>query len=310
MANLHQQFLDYNEAIRLKNSDKKKLRKSRKELRKKIRKHWKVNGWGKIWFHGQGSYPLNTIITPSDGDFDLDEGVYDLLDAAPTETTATYHSRLVKAVEGHTKSNSDKNTCVRVYFAAGYHMDLPIYYKIGDECPMLAHKRDGWVESDPKEFADWVKGKLDADGQLKRIIRYLKGWKDKKSGNLPSGLVLTILACRKYVPNDRDDLALRMTLEKIDECLSDKFSCARPTTPSDEDLLQGTSSADQKYCLDMLKSLIKSLQEADENDSVKRACAKMPKHFGDRFVCPVKDPKKDVDSKSAPTVLIGDNRSA
>ena len=84
--------------------------------------------------------------------YDVDDGIYfeGDKDAKDRNSTATYHDWVVKAVTGHTdKDPIDKNTCVRTLFSDGHNIDEPIYYKKGDT-PELAHKRDGWIESDPK----------------------------------------------------------------------------------------------------------------------------------------------------------------
>ena len=146
MADCHSILVAYNDAVKLKSKDKQALRRSRNALRDRIKDKIKKRHDDTAKFYGQGSFATNTIIEPESGDYDVDDGVYFLYDEAPSTTPATFHQRVVRAVEGHTDASPlDKNPCVRVSFKAGYHVDLPIYRKIGDGEPELAHKRDGWL---------------------------------------------------------------------------------------------------------------------------------------------------------------------
>ena len=80
--------------------------------------------------------------------------------------------------------------------------------------PKLAHKSEGFIDSDPVEFMDWVEGKISETnftGSIEETYSLLKGMerlpgKYKNSSlKLPSGFILTILACNHYKESDRDD---------------------------------------------------------------------------------------------------------
>ncbi|WP_052307497.1 cyclic GMP-AMP synthase DncV-like nucleotidyltransferase [Coleofasciculus chthonoplastes] len=174
MANCHQLFLEFNNLIALDSKRKETLRTSRDAVRERIRRYFrdKQNGFVPK-FHGQGSFMMNTIIEPLDGEFDIDDGIYFKLKAKPLQAVSTFHKWIWEAVNGHTKQNPiDKQTCVRLVYAGQYHLDLPIYYIIEGQTPYLAHKGRGWIQSDPREFRKWFNDKADNDGQLKRIVRY------------------------------------------------------------------------------------------------------------------------------------------
>lgn len=311
MANCDSLLRGYNAAIKLTASDEAKLRRSRTALRDRIRTKIEDRHGITPKFYGQGSFYTKTIIKPEDGDYDVDDGVYFLYDEEPSVTPAALHQRIVKAVEGYTEASPcDKNTCVRVLFKAGYHIDLPIYRKIDDEVPELAHKRDGWLESDPKAFAKWLNERVDRDGQLRRIIRYLKGWKDHRAGSLPSGLALTILACEHISHDERDDIALRDTLAAMYSALAASYSCLRPTTPVDEDLLAGTSTTVQNYTLQQLGSFAKSASEAVEHPVQRQACKKWQYHLGNRLECPAEDTLENAKRFEEPAFIRSSGRSA
>lgn len=326
MANCNDIFLEYNRIIRLTDARRKSLKKSRKELRNKIRKYFDEEKKDEIRpkFGGQGSLLMDTIINPIprketvDGEekthlyYDVDDGVYFIDDkgANSRKSIQTYHNWIYDAVKGHTENDPlDKNACIRVIFADGHNIDLPIYYKNG-VIPELAHKKSGWIPSDPKEFADWFIKQADINGQLRNIVRYLKSWKDyrefkRNDKSFPMGLVLTILVANNFRSHERDDIALKETLILIESSLCKKFECLRPTTPSGENLLDGYS--DKSYFLDELRKFIADAKKAIEEKNQKKSCECWQKHLGDRFPCSLAKDEDDDNSSiySGLTGIIG-----
>jgi hypothetical protein len=287
MANCHKFFLDFNSKITLPQNKKDFLRTSRDAVRDKIRKYFKEKENGFVpKFHGQGSFMTHTIIEPIDGEFDIDDGIYFNVKSEPSKSVDTFHQWIVNAVDGHTKQKPiDKKTCVRVTYANDYHLDLPIYYIKEGEAPRLAHKVEGWIESDPREFTRWLNSKADKNGQLKRIIRYLKAWSDCCKGQLPSGLIFSILTVENIVFHQQDDISLYETLCKIQKQLTVRFACYRPTTPINEDLLANYSQTNKEYFLNQLENFMKSAQQAvEEVITEEEACSIWQRYFGsERF---------------------------
>lgn len=294
----HHLFTDFNGKIRLAKSKKSKLQSNRDALRKRVRDYFEKQGWARPKFYSQGSFPLNTNLNPikknnSDGDiieeYDLDDGVYFICPEDERKQPATYHDRIKKAVKGHTETVIDKDTCVRVIYTDGHHIDLPPYWleKDGDT-PQLAHKSKGFTDSDPREFKDWVDDRISQTsvvGQLRRNIRYLKAWKDhredkNKDLKLPSGFILTILACNNYRGDQGDDVSFRETVKAIKNTLESSFSCYRPTTPTDEELL---TDYDKDTILAELDNVIQHAEAAEATDCGKEASDHWKKVFGDRF---------------------------
>jgi len=291
-------FSEFDSAIRLSESKIQKLEKARDALREKIRKYFEEHEWETPKFHSQGSFPLRTNLNPikkktEDGDikeeYDLDDGVYIICSEKERKQPATYHDRIYNAVDGHAKSVMDKATCVRVVYADGHHIDLPCYWlaKNGDT-PQLAHKSKGYIESDPRAFKKWVDSKIsdvNSGGQLRRTIRYLKAWKDFRetqnvSLRLPSGFILTILACQNFAKDSREDLAFKNTVQQILDSLDYNFSCYRPTVPTDEDLLEVYS---KEVVLGEFAKMLDRAEKALEADSEISASEYWRKIFGDRF---------------------------
>lgn len=167
--------------VSLSDDEKEDLRTSRDTLRQKVRNYFKENEKGTPKFSMQGSFPMGTTVKiKTEQDFDLDDGIYLINhqdeDSVSWPKPATVHSWIYSAVDGHTKASpSDKNTCVRVFYAGGYHIDLPSYI-ISDDVAYLAHKRDGWIESDPKAFLDWFQSHTKEKEHLKNVVLCLKAW--------------------------------------------------------------------------------------------------------------------------------------
>ncbi len=310
MANCDNLFKEFDQRIKLSVTKKQSLRISRNSLRSKIKEKLKDEGCDTKFFW-QGSFAMNTIITPKDDDYDIDDGIYIQGDGEPKIEISTLRKWVVKAAEGHTSiPPKDKNNCVRVYFKEGYHVDLVVYHKNKDEHPKLAHKTKGWILSDPKEFMEWFNSKCDEGGQAKRIVRYFKAWADNVREEMPSGIILTVLAINNLRLNGRDDVAFLETMKSIHDILSTRFECIRPTTPC-EDLFADCSGNDKDYFMEKLHAFIQSGNQAMEVTNQKDACPKWQRHFGDRFPCSMaEDTLDDAKSFDAPVFIRSDARSA
>jgi hypothetical protein len=292
----------------------------------------------------QGSYVMDTIITPWDGDFDLDDGSYFIgpLNQEQRPSAKMFHDWVIYAVGENENYGvvKDKDTCVRVeYKEEKFHIDLPIYYTENYECPELAHKNEKWPQSNPVEFIVWFEDKIDsgfqkgyifesslneeyqkwqedirkADVQLRRIVRYLKGWGDHLRGEMPPGIVMTILAAENYKAHERDDMALRDTLQEIKAYLErNGFKCLRPTTPVDEDLFAGYDQERKTYFKNELNKFIDSANQAISSRNQRDACLKWQKHLGPRFSCALaKDEFEGAETSASPAVIRSDDgRSA
>jgi hypothetical protein len=163
------------------------------------------------------------------------------------------------------KLNRDKSSCVRVEIRQGAHVDLALYaipdedfrrlvekaaarsggglarvvfdeaMAFDDVYPtlpadhiMLAHRKEGWKPSDPRKLETWFREAIERHGyQLRRVCRYLKGWRDYtwKGCRLSSiALMATVVTAfddaLKAPPENRDDLALQMVASGLGNVLS------------------------------------------------------------------------------------------
>lgn len=294
MAECNDLFLKFNDEIKLTSTKKGVLRTSRNAVRKDIKDYFeKTLLVTKPKFWGQGSYMMNTIIKPIEGEYDIDDGIYleHLVDREEEDwpATSTVHNWIVKAVKDRTSTPpQDKNTCVRVIYKDDYHIDIPIYIKGREaEHPKLAHKSKGWVDSDPKELTNWFRDEVkEKSDQLKRIVRYFKAWKDYKANGdtFPSGMIFTILAANNYIEGyeEDDDSAFVAIAKEIYDSLDDNFSLKRPVFPNEE-LLGDWSETAQNNFLSKLSSLIQNGQKALEKEDKEEASKIWIKVFGERF---------------------------
>lgn len=158
---------------------------------------------------------------------------------------------------------TDRPSCVRVQIASDAHIDLALYAipdvefeallaqaavalqfdaELPDEStffaehiyPFLpagqlrfAHRRDGWVLSDPRALEDWFQEAVDWHGpQILRVCRYLKGWRDHHwtTCRLHSMVLMACVATAydeaALVAENRDDLALAMVARRLPELLN------------------------------------------------------------------------------------------
>lgn len=317
MANLNRLFLEFNSNITLNSTKKENLKIGREALRKKVKDKFSEKNRNKPKFCGQGSYMMKTTVNPINGEYDLDDGIYiqGYSDKEKNEwpVPSTVHAWIKDAVDGHTTTPPvDKNTCVRVIYVNDYHIDLPVYI-VKDEVAYLAHKKDGWVVSDPKAFTDWFIGKVTSEGeQLRRLVKYLKAWKEYKKVDL-KGISITILVGENYCSYEkRDDLALLGTLSNILEVLDEDYKCVKPVEPN-ENLFDGHSEIKKDEIIKALTKLRDKLQEAVNKDDEKEGSNIMIKYFGSRFPLgtssTTEEKSKFVQAK-APAILKNDGRSA
>jgi hypothetical protein len=290
MADCHDVFQKFYEAIRLDKSKKDNLESGKKALREKIRKHFKENK--KVTppkFYTQGSYAMGTIINPVDGEYDIDDGVYlqNLeQDKSKWPEAETVHQWVLDAVDDHTKNKPiDKRTCIRVIYAGEYHIDLPIYC-MHEGKPYLAEKSDmGWHISDPRKITSWFKNELINNGeQLKRIICFFKAWADSKpkSPSLPSGLVLTILATEGFQGDIHEDVSYAKTIASVLDRLNISTVIRNPNDAS-EDLSERLSKAEMDNFKVRLAALVKNAEEAIKEQDKEKACKIWIREFGERF---------------------------
>lgn len=297
MANCDNLFKEFDGKVQITKSKRDSLMNSKNNLRVRIKNYFeKEHPDYKPKFYIQGSYKMKTIIQTKDNTCDLDDGVY--FSTNPDNVTGTTLQKWVKdAVDGVTDASpSHRKKCITVDYKAGYNIDLPVFWFDKDKHnhPKLAVKNEEFKTDDPKEFVEKFNSKKDSEGQMLRIVRYLKAWCDNKRQEMPSGLAMTILAMDNWQRNSRDDVSLKFTLIEIERVLKVEFKCKMQTTPFD-DIFANYSDAKRENFLNNLSSFITDAKAAVDNEKNQLKASKLwRKHLGERF-----PEGKDEDEKSA-----------
>lgn len=253
-------------------------------------------------FVKQGSYAMKTMLCDPDNDYDIDDGVYfrkeDLIGDRGAEMTSLQARKMVRdAVDDgkFKKAPEVRPNCVRVFYEAGYHVDLPVYRRVvrstvlGDEIYCELAASSGWKRSDARHVSEWYENERtnSVDGtQLRRINRDLKKYARSRyswrSGIL-SGFGISVLTTERFHPNGREDRALYDTMVAIRDRLGWDLQVAHPVTPGDY-ITSGPDDARTRCLRDRLTEAIDTLQPLFEADCTReRALKSWDKVFATTF---------------------------
>lgn len=326
----------------------KKAKEKDKSIFEEIKRAFKDAGYPVIDTFMQGSFAVNTAINSLDGDFDIDRAVVIDAENAPEDPVAP--KKIIKDVleKRNFKDPRIKKPCVTAdYKSINLHIDYTVYKKetsffsgdtyylaIGKNGSSDEHKE--WSESDQKGLIEWIDsaddfflGATEKRKQLKRLIRYLKRWRDvnfsEEVRKKVFSIGLTVMVKEQYSPNplsaDVDD-DLKALKDTVDLILDDGYISAifgtddyrvyvqLPTIPN-RDIFQHkvegghADGSDLNVGTQLRNKLIKlqeNLQKAiDETDEVKQ-CEILNKLFGDDFEVPQKE--KQSSSKVASSIKV------
>lgn len=223
---------------------------------------------------------------------------------------------------------TEKPTCVRVVISATAHIDIPLYaipdkefetlsaralaydsayanfaeaiFKaerdawtaLPTNSVLLAHRKDNWKESDPRPVKEWFLKAVDDKGQqLRRVVRYLKAYRDWKwtSGG-PASILLMAAAVPLFEKQERrDDLALLTVVKGLPAAL--RKGVNNPVDDSEsltDRLREGSKERDLvEEAAAAFEQLATLLDGAVAASNPAQACAWMQQAFGPRFPnCP------------------------
>ncbi|MGE0330211.1 MAG: cyclic GMP-AMP synthase DncV-like nucleotidyltransferase [Ramlibacter sp.] len=236
----------------------------------------------------QGSYQMRTMVQDAENDYDIDDGAYfnseDFQDDSGNSLTPlAARQRVCDALkwDGRFKQEATvKNNCVRQAYAAGYHIDVPVYRILTtkgadgeSEDTFELASGDDWVESDARAVTRWFNGKVgeliagESDGsQMRRVTKLTKkfsrrpAWKSKTT----SGITITKLVVDSFVSQgDRDDKALRETWKVILAKLDVSTEVAHPVSSSK---LSQAGDDQVGFFRDCLRDALSTLEALDEQD--------------------------------------------
>lgn len=335
MAEIQKYFDDFHDKIRLKRFEENEtLREKRDRILDRLK-----NNWDKVFedldidppkyeTFNQGSYDLGTGNIPTNGDYDIDVGIIIKISKDDYPDPVKVKKWIHDALDGHTKSVEIRRPCVTVSYQQDgeqiYHVDLAVYCKSDDKIYLAKGKQHSneenkiWEEADPHGLSKLIKehySDRENDKQFRRIIRYLKRWKDvqfSQDGNAaPIGMGITIAAYKWFEPNKtvyidncantkttkyNDLKALSEFVQKMidnysyvwrDEEYVKRLEVILPVVP-ECDLFSKMSNGQMTNFKDKLELLQKAFEDAIAEADPTEACKLLQKQFGDEFPVPEK----------------------
>lgn len=232
------EFKKFNDKIRADFDTKKELREKRDILLNKLRNNDELPSFKEL---NQGSYAMCIGIEPEyDGEYDIDVGLrfsanrddYDPIDIK---------NKICEILKNHTDYGAEiKKPCVTVTYKkdgeAKFHVDLVTYlYENKDnensQLYIAKGKREDsqeWEEADPKGLVDYINNRIEQceqREQYRRLVRYLKKWKNRKFSNTgyanPPSIGITLLVVDNFNYYKEDDLS---SLINVVDAIINKFS--------------------------------------------------------------------------------------
>lgn len=239
----------------------------------------------------QGSYAMYTMVQSEVDSSDIDDGVVfgaaDLKGPRGAEYTPIEAKQMVcdalKKDESKFKQSPEvRRNCVRVYYADGFTIDIPVYREVGTE-PDTTYERasSDWLESDPEGVTEWFNRQVinkspdETNGrQMRRLVRLLKAWsRSRTSWNMPSGFILSILVDEVYPAKDpsylnRDDYALVAVLERLHNRLQTSRIVRHPVV--NENVTRSDADADMVELRDRVGEAVKAFAPLRRTDCSER----------------------------------------
>ncbi|SEO90409.1 hypothetical protein SAMN04488134_11650 [Amphibacillus marinus] len=323
MADLKSQFNSFHDTIKLK-EETEVLSSKRDIIINRIKDKLPENTDYSFEIFNQGSYAMHTGIKPLDSDYDIDVGLYfDMSkeDVKPVESK----NWIYNALKDHTLDVKIKKACVTVTYAAGYHVDVTVYSANNNDGKVYLAKGKPtsntadkyWDESNPKdlikEIRDRYSDKEDRK-QFRRIVRFLKRWKDNTFSSVngkPTGISLTSCAYHWLSIQKETDLFSGVTTYKdldalicvvsimisnfreelvlIDEEYTwvSRLKVELPVEPK-PDLFEKMTSKQMETFKSKLETFLEALEEAKAATDPTDAAELLEKQFGSDFPIPSK----------------------
>jgi hypothetical protein len=273
----------HDDEVTLTQSLRTQMRDHRNANRKRLKDRLKEKGCKQPKeFIKQGSYAMLTMVQDADNDYDIDDGVYfaeaDLKDdkGEPLSPKAA-RERVCDALQDDRFNTQPKvlNSCVRVYYNEGYHVDLPIYRIRASDGEYELASGDEWKVSRAADVEQWF---YDANAskspdtengrQFRRVTRMAKKFARSRvswKADIARGFTVTKLVEECYVSDaQREDVALRETLRGIHQRLQKDLEVSHPTTAGD--LLASADDNRTAYLRDRLATAIDDLAILDSAD--------------------------------------------
>lgn len=236
---LQNEFTDFYKTIRI-DSETDALKEKREVLENDIKakfpgildKHGISINANDIRMIDQGSYKYNTTIKSDVVDRDV--AVMIPLDIFWNNDPRKLKMYLKNTITIYNRTVEIKEPCTTAsYYEDGkewLHIDLPLYAEYGSNVYLARGKENSnnysWEHADPDGLNDYLCDKLKDNGQLRRMICYIKKWRNEKYSSstkdheVPPSIGLTLLACDHFYSqsdneSENDLLALQKTMKSI-----------------------------------------------------------------------------------------------
>ena len=283
----------HNQKVTLPKTEQDKMRDRRNSNRVRLRNGLRKTGKpAPAEFVKQGSYAMKTMVRDPNNDYDIDDGAYfrkeDLVGERGAEMTSLQARQMVRDAvdDGRFKQAPEvRSNCVRVFYEAGYHVDLPVYRRVvtstvfGDEVHYELAASSGWKRSDARNVTDWYEGERansDDGEQLRRMNRNLKHYARSRHSwrtGILSGFGISVLVTERFRQNDREDRACYDTMVAIRDRLDRNLQVAHPVTPGDY-ITSGLADARARAFRDKLTYAINTLQPLFRTDCTRARALK------------------------------------
>ncbi|PCJ61181.1 MAG: hypothetical protein COA65_02375 [Rhodospirillaceae bacterium] len=300
MYNCHKDILAYhNDKVMLSKVEQDEMRDRRDTNRQRLRDGLKRDGEPALsGFQSQGSYAHRTMVQHPEKDYDIDDGAYfwkkDLKGPNGGDKSARDAKEMVhKALhdDRFKKPPEVRTNCVRVYYNAGYHLDVPVYRKVktknisGEEEIYYEIASSDWKKADPVEVTHWFNRENECQSpdttngrQLRRQTRLNKALARSRESWRPriaTGFMITTLIVNEcYRPNaKREDRSLYDTMVAMQGHLKWNLEIEHPTV-QDEKLTKGSNDACTRLLREKLDWLIDELQVLFESDCTREKALK------------------------------------
>jgi len=235
----------------------------------------------KFFTQGSCAYKtLNDPAWPPQQQKDMDDGCYLPLSfvrgARPSQAAQLFFDFVdaalqdLAAQEGWTHVD-DKDTCVRLEISSDSHVDVPLYAipdaefarlrdsaiaaqmevtkrakpdtweALPSDAVLLAHRKEDWIESDPRKIHAWFIDAVDLfKERLRRDCRYMKAWRDHHGLDRYKVTSILLMACvynayeliRGPFLSDREDERFLQVVERIPKML--RGPVANPSEPGED----------------------------------------------------------------------------
>ena len=266
----------------------------------------------------QGSYKYHTTI--KDDVVDRDVAVMIPLNTSDNPDPRRVKGYLRDSIDISSRTVSIKEPCIRAsYIEDGeewLHIDLPLYAEDGYYVYLARGKEYSsdysWERAAPDGLNDYLCGKINGNAQLRRIICFIKKWRNEKySGStsdheIPPSIGLTLLACDCFSAQSTsegdDDLR---SLQKTMKAILDRFTsaydenwnevwditCNLPVEPWTDVFtkMRNSSTSYMTKFHNRLSTAVDNLTNAVNVESAHDAGEYVQKVLGDNFIVPAKE---------------------